>query len=532
MKLFQQPLACLWATTLVATSLLSMPANAQTKADCAWMYGIDNDNNIIEYNPELKVVRQVLATGLTPRAPAQANGPCNAFAFDSKRSRMFFIYQNTSANTATDTYDADNGLYYWDSGAPSVVKIGELSELFLTSAMSNPANAVFSNDAYYFIKVRENKLVTCPITAVPDVAGCTEKDITMPATGFLATQLIFGDTVIDKAGTTMYGATTQGFFFKVTGLDSTPVLEVIKPAVAPFASTNPLNNPSVQLAYDALYDTLYATRYQEGEWFTVDTATGNFTGPIPGYSTANTAPNFFGARDLGGSSCAPVPNADSCNTTYAPLQTTFSATGWGIKKNRGSVKPGQPVKLTTKLYNNKRVAGVEALDSVRVYTFVPVGLTVRKIKPEPTASVPTTRPSGEGTTYWWDLSLGVGKRTKITVWTMVDKPYGPGSAPLIFTGTVWPDYPNVDVCTQTAKVTINVGAREEWWVDSLSRSAPCRFLTPTHTHPHTHRCVILRLPSTTNNRSKPHALLRLRTTLSYRDERGTSTRCHDCVHSR
>lgn len=158
-----------------------------------------------------------------------------------------------------------------------------------------------------------------------------------------------------------------------------------------------------------LYDTLYATNYDNGTWYTVDTATGELT-LIPGFSTPNTAPNYYGARDLGGSSCIPVPNADTCTTTYAPLQTTFTASGVGIKKGgQGSAKPGQSVRLTTKLTSNKRVAGVVALDSMRVYTYVPAGVTVRKVKPEPTASVPVTRGSGEGTMYWWDLALGVGK---------------------------------------------------------------------------------------------------------------------------
>lgn len=157
MKLFRLSGACFLAMAFLAAALLPTAVNAQKRADCGWMYGIDDQNNIIEYNPEVKVVRTVLNTTL-PRT-GTGNGPCNSFAFDSVRARMFFIYVSTSTGIA-----AANGLYYWNQGSPSVAKIAELSELFLTDASQNPSNAVFANDNFYFIKWAENTLVTCPIT--------------------------------------------------------------------------------------------------------------------------------------------------------------------------------------------------------------------------------------------------------------------------------------------------------------------------------------------------------------------------------
>jgi hypothetical protein len=127
------------------------------------------------------------------------------------------------------------------------------------------------------------------------------------------------------------------------------------------------------------------------------------------------------------------------------LQTKFSVGGWGVKKNRGTVKPGQKIKLTTILYNNKRVSGVKALDNVRVYLTVPEGLAVHKASPKATANVDTL--------YWWDLDLALGKKTTISVWAVVDKPYESVN-PLQISSIIWPDNGNLNMCADTDAASI------------------------------------------------------------------------------
>ena len=106
------------------------------------MYGIDNSNQIVEYNLEQKVVRKIFDTNFA------GTGCCNSFAFDGKLSQMYFIHQASTGSNAR----LNDGLYYWDQGGSSVNKIAALAEIGLDgtatsgSELSNPANAAFAND--------------------------------------------------------------------------------------------------------------------------------------------------------------------------------------------------------------------------------------------------------------------------------------------------------------------------------------------------------------------------------------------------
>jgi hypothetical protein len=306
MKLLRLPVTRLLVMTLfAATLLLPMTVDAQqptmTTSNCAWMYGMDDLNRIVEYNPEQKVVRGVFDT--------KWNGTrcCNSFAFDISMSNMYFIHQGgQGCNSTLD------GLYRWNQGGSSVNRIASLTVIKLSGTgneFQNPENAAFANNTYYFIKNKTKKIVSCSVGSVP--FSCQEKSITDSWFDFLnggvipPADLAFGDMTINQAGSTMYGATENGYFFNITGVTTnSPVLRIIK------RNTATPKNPSIQLAFGGLYNVLYATDYQNGTWYTVNTNTGALT-IINDYTTSSSS--GFGARDLGGSACRPASTGGSAS---------------------------------------------------------------------------------------------------------------------------------------------------------------------------------------------------------------------------
>lgn len=292
MKLRISHLPILAAASFAAT----VGSVAPPAENCAWMYGINDNSDIIEYNPILQSAGVVKPTGL---AGVGAGGNSNSFAFDTQLSRMFFIYTGNFPSSVT-------GLYFWDQQANGpVTRIASLSTLLITNGV-NPSNAAFANGNFYFIRDQNAQLVTCSITPsmTTPTASCTFKTINLAGTGLVAGDFQFGDVAVNNAGI-LYGgtATSPSIFFSLNVNQPSPALVVIK------SKTQTPTNPSLQLAFDATYSTLYATEFQNGKWYTVNTGTGNLI-QIPGFLTPNSAPNFFGARDLGGSSCRSSANSD------------------------------------------------------------------------------------------------------------------------------------------------------------------------------------------------------------------------------
>lgn len=266
---------------------------AQTAAvPAAFMYGIDDLNVILEYDPVGKITRRVQTTNLTRSAGS------NAFAFDSARNQMYWLYRGDNSNPA--------GLYVWNQVSGAYYPIA--SQAATWNGDSFPANAAFYTDSAtgtsYYIWITEggSTINLLPIiygTSGPTGVGPVIRR-TITGTGFSPINMRFGDIAINP-NTQLYGATVNGRFFRI---DLTNAL--VQPTV-PYTQIG-TGNPSLQIAFDCQYQNLYgqvynATNSGTDNWYTVNIATGALT-PIPNYSTEGAE---LSARDLGGSACTESP---------------------------------------------------------------------------------------------------------------------------------------------------------------------------------------------------------------------------------
>lgn len=269
-------------------------------AGVSYIYGIDDANFVWEVDPVGKTYRQELSTGLT--------GQSNAFAYDTGRDDMYFL-------------SSDKDLYYWNHGS-TFTKLANAAALGLSS-VTQPANAAYYADAYWFFNEGTNTLNKAALSyagnAPTAVASVTSYAISgIPGT--LTSSNTFGDIAINGNSGVLYAATVSGLFYSVDlGALSAGAgaASVIKAAGS---------NPSLQIAFSSDYATLYATNYAGGQWYTMDVPSGNLTA-IVGLQTKLDGTNGF--RDLGGSSISPVPEP----STWALLAV---ATGLiGVQRWRG-----------------------------------------------------------------------------------------------------------------------------------------------------------------------------------------------------
>lgn len=269
-------------------------------AGVSYIYGIDDANFVCEVDPVGKTYRQELSTGLT--------GQSNAFAYDTGRDDMYFL-------------SSDKDLYYWNHGS-TFTKLANAAALGLSS-VTQPANAAYYADAYWFFNEGTNTLNKAALSyagnAPTAVASVTSYAISgIPGT--LTSSNTFGDIAINGNSGVLYAATVSGLFYSVDlGALSAGAgaASVIKAAGS---------NPSLQIAFSSDYATLYATNYAGGQWYTMDVPSGNLTA-IVGLQTKLDGTNGF--RDLGGSSISPVPEP----STWALLAV---ATGLiGVQRWRG-----------------------------------------------------------------------------------------------------------------------------------------------------------------------------------------------------
>lgn len=269
-------------------------------AGVSYIYGIDDANFVWEVDPVGKTYTRELSTGLT--------GQSNAFAYDTGRDDMYFL------SSAKD-------LYYWNHGS-TFTKLANAAALGLSS-VTQPANAAYYADAYWFFNEGTNTLNKAALSyagnAPTAVASVTSYAISgIPGT--LTSSNTFGDIAINGNSGVLYAATVSGLFYSVDlGALSADAgaASVIKAAGS---------NPSLQIAFSSDYATLYATNYAGGQWYTMDVPSGNLTA-IVGLQTKLDGTNGF--RDLGGSSISPVPEP----STWALLAV---ATGLiGVQRWRG-----------------------------------------------------------------------------------------------------------------------------------------------------------------------------------------------------
>ena len=267
---------------------------AQTAAvPAAFMYGIDDLNVILEYDPVGKITRRVQTTNLTRLAGS------NAFAFDSARDEMYWLYQGDASNPA--------GLYVWNQVSGAYYRIADQSATW--NSQTFPANAAFYTDSAtgksYYIWITEtgSTINYLPITYGPSgpigVGPLIQRTIT--GTDFSPSNMRFGDIAINPNTRQLYGATTNGRFFRID------LTNALVQSTVPYTQIG-TRNPSLQIAFDCQYQILYGQRYEAvnsgtDNWYTVNIATGALT-PIPNYSTEGAE---LSARDLGGSSCTESP---------------------------------------------------------------------------------------------------------------------------------------------------------------------------------------------------------------------------------
>jgi len=277
-------------------------------AGLSYIYGIDDDNYVWEVDPAGKTYTRELNTGLS--------GQSNAFAYDTGRDDMYFL------SNAKD-------LYYWNH-ASTFTKLSTAATLGLSS-VTQPANAAYYADAYWFFNEGTNTLNKASLSyagnAPTSVASVTTYAISgIP--GSISANNLFGDIAINGNTGVLYAATTTGLFYSVDlgalsgGAGAATVIK-----------NNGTGNPSLQIAFSSDYATLYATNYAGGQWYTMDVASGNVTS-IPGFQTQLKGSNGF--RDLGGSSISPVPEPSTW-ALMAVATGLVAVRRWrGVGRRRGA----------------------------------------------------------------------------------------------------------------------------------------------------------------------------------------------------
>ncbi len=270
----------------------------------AYIYGIDNNNDIYEIDPVAKTSSLVLVQ--------PAGGESNSLAFDTARSHLFFI-------------GPDNGLKYWVQGVGSTANAVTGPGLVTT----DPNNAAYYNNAYWFFEFNSNVLTQVNLAysgtgsaAVPSISSIDTFPIAgmdLPPSGSVNNTNTFGDIAINPLTGTLYAATSRGRFYSVD-LASKAFTEL-----APSLGND--NTVGIQLSFNSDYSILYGHSYETGAWYEVNPANGSQT-LIPGFSTTPFAGKGF--RDLGGSAVAAVPEPSS----VALVCVGAAGLGWHLRRRR------------------------------------------------------------------------------------------------------------------------------------------------------------------------------------------------------
>lgn len=273
------------AIAIAAGAAGTAAAPASSAADAAkpsYIYGIDDNNVIWEVDPIAKTIVQVNDTNLL------GNQVSNSMAYDTDRDQFLFMYSGTSAKY-------QNKLLFWDrltTGINSLDDVASLGNTGLNVGSANtPANASYWNNAFWFFRGNSAATLTrVDMTYVggkPQAGTPTSYNVPALPTG----SYNFGDIAITKSGM-LFGTTSNGAFFKI---------DLTKVATDPAGAFTFIRSglPSLQLSFSYDYTTLFGHRYDNGDWFTLDTTTGgltnlNFSTPL---GTSGT-----GFRDLGGAS--------------------------------------------------------------------------------------------------------------------------------------------------------------------------------------------------------------------------------------
>ena len=246
---------------------------AQAELANTYIYGVDVANDIWQIDP-IGQTTTIVATS------SEIGQTANALAYDNSRNQLFFV-------NAANTFD------YWEGATGTIKSVGGLP----LGLSSDPNNAAFYNDAFYYFEHNSNALHRATLsytgsgdTAVPSVSALTSYPVLgMNATGVNTNS--FGDIAIDTNTGTLYASTSRGRFYSVDLANPSLSFNEIVP------SPGDDRTVGLQLSFDHVNNTLYGHSYHGGEWYTIDTANGART-QITGFNTLVSGGRGF--RDLGG----------------------------------------------------------------------------------------------------------------------------------------------------------------------------------------------------------------------------------------
>ena len=108
----------------------------------SYIYGISNTRVIYETDVNTQKNRAVF--NADPLLPA---GNPNAFAYDTARNDFFFL-------------DSTRRLWYWDRVSPTITRLTSATSDIGLSGFAQPANAVYYQNAYWFVRETEQAVTS------------------------------------------------------------------------------------------------------------------------------------------------------------------------------------------------------------------------------------------------------------------------------------------------------------------------------------------------------------------------------------
>lgn len=294
--------ALVWA---VVASVLAAATVAfgQGTGTSSYIFGMEDNNNLWRmelFGTTSGSAKQVGTSMLT-------GSNVNGLAYDSVRDQLF----------AVSTINNDNYLWWLPSGATNFTSLGNITAFTTGAGVGRPVSAAYYDNAYWFLGglAPGNQLGKLSLTysgtgasGVPTGVNGTKFTIAgMPTTASGG-----GDLAITKSGILYaFSAPGVGNFFTLD------VKTAASGTVEGYSLVKTSTGTGVQLAFGIDGTTLYGQDHRDGNWYTVDTSSGNLT-QIPGFITF---PGGLGFNDLAGSApgSTVVPEPSACGMVLAGL---------------------------------------------------------------------------------------------------------------------------------------------------------------------------------------------------------------------
>ena len=322
---FQRKVLLLLIPLVLAIALLSSHSvgASRAKADAtisgsvvsgAYLYGIDDANDIYEINPVSQTYTMINGSIDLP-------GFSNALAYDADNRRLYFTNKNTKTVQVWDMSNSSGDPEEWASWSEAGIP---------NSGIANATWSPGENGApgSYTFATKGKKPELCKATKPGSSSSVTSECRPFSSTADLGG---YGDIALAIYGNVIYGATTKSKFYELTELDSQNNPDV---QVKGTTTANGGANRTCQLAFDFRANTsnaddsvLYCQAHGNdisggsgelaGAWYTVNIVSGELT-PIlePGGGQFTTATS---GSCPGNQSCG---MRDIAGVAYAPYQAT------------------------------------------------------------------------------------------------------------------------------------------------------------------------------------------------------------------